>query len=98
MHSRFIILLLILIAIDVYVFQGVRVLVHNKSESTQRTASIIYWSVAGLCFLILLLGNFIDYHQWPKPLRVYSFAMIAVIYFSKIFVVLFLLIDDLQRL
>jgi predicted MPP superfamily phosphohydrolase len=98
MHSRFLILLLILVAIDFYVFQGVRVLVHNKSEQTQRIVNLVYWSIAGLCFLIILLGNLIDYHQWPKQLRVYSFAMIAVIYFSKIFVVLFLLIDDLQRL
>jgi predicted MPP superfamily phosphohydrolase len=98
MQSRFIILLLILVAIDIYVFQGVKVLVHNKSEQTQRVVNIIYWSVAAICFLILLLGNVIDYHQWPKQLRVYSFAMIAIIYFSKIFVVLFLLIDDIQRL
>jgi uncharacterized protein len=98
MQSRIIIFLLILVAIDFYVFQGVRVLIQNKTESTQRIVNIVYWSVAALCFLIILLGNFIDWHHWPKQLRVYSFAMIAIIYFSKIFVVLFLLIDDIQRL
>ncbi|MCX6275347.1 MAG: metallophosphoesterase [Bacteroidetes bacterium] len=98
MHSRFLILFFILLAIDFYVFQGVKVLVLHKSVSIQRTVTIIYWSVAILCLSFLLLANIFDWHQWNKSFRTYSFAFIVAVYFSKIFVVLFLLIDDVLRL
>src|ERR1043165_7324866 len=98
MHFRIFIFLLILVAIDVYVFQGVKVLVQNKSDAAQRIIYSIYWIISAICFTFIILGNFFDWHYWPKRLRVYGFAMIAIIYFSKIFVVLFLVIDDLQRL
>jgi uncharacterized protein len=98
MLLRIFILLLILIAIDVYVFQGLKVLVHNKSANTQRIVNTVYWALAALCLFIIILGNFIDWHLWPKALRTYSFALIVIIYFSKIFVVVFLLIDDILRL
>ena len=98
MHSRFIILFFILFAIDLYVFQGVKVLVLHKSVSTQRMVTIIYWSVAILCLSFLLLANIFDWHTWNKSFRTYSFAFIVAVYFSKILVVLFLLIDDVLRL
>jgi predicted MPP superfamily phosphohydrolase len=98
MQFRVLIFLLILFAIDVYVFQGVKLLTHHKSVNTQKAITIMYWSVAAVCFLIVLLGNFINWHTWPKALRTYSFALIVNIYFSKLFVVLFLLIDDILRL
>jgi uncharacterized protein len=98
MQLRIIIFFLVLLAIDVYVFQGVKLLMQHKSASAQKAVTIAYWTVAGLCFLIILLGNIVDWHQWPKALRTYSFALIVIIYFSKIFVVVFLLIDDILRL
>jgi len=98
MHIRIVIILLILFAIDFYVFQGVRVLIQNKAASTQRTISIIYWAVAAFCLGIILLGNIFDWHQWNKVFRTYSFAVIVTVYFSKLFVVLFLLVDDVLRL
>ncbi len=98
MHSRFIIFFFILFAIDLYVFQGVKVIVLHKSASIRQMVSIIYWSVAVLCLSFLLLANILDWHQWNKSFRTYSFAFIVTVYFSKLIVVLFLMIDDVMRL
>jgi predicted MPP superfamily phosphohydrolase len=98
MSFRVLIFLAILFAIDFYVFLGVRVLIQNKSIVTQRYISIAYWAVAIFCLSIILLGNIYDWHQWNKGFRTYSFAFIVAVYFSKLFVVLFLLIDDVLRL
>jgi predicted MPP superfamily phosphohydrolase len=98
MHFRILIVLLILFAIDLYVFQGIKVLVQNRSVSTQRTVSLIYWMVVVFCLGIIILGNIFDWHQWNKAFRTYSFAVIVTVYFSKLFIVLFLLVDDVLRL
>lgn len=50
------------------------------------------------CLSTIFIGQFIDWHTWPKALRTYSFALIVIIYLSKLFVVVFLLLDDILRL
>jgi len=95
---RVFIVLLILFLIDLYVFQGVRALTAQRTIQVQKFWNIAYWSVAALCLGIILIGQFADWHTWPKALRTYSFAIIVIIYLSKIFVVAFLLIDDFVRL
>ncbi len=98
MSSRILIVILILFAIDFYVFQGVKVLTHQRAIHTQRMLHIIYWSISVFCLSTIFIGQFIDWHTWPKALRTYSFALIVIIYLSKLFVVLFLLLDDILRL
>jgi predicted MPP superfamily phosphohydrolase len=98
MNLRIIIALLILFAIDFYVFQGVKVLTNQKSDFSQKLIGIIYWSVSVLCLGIIFTGQFYDWHLWPKWFRTYSFAMIFIIYMSKLLVVVFLLLDDIVRL
>lgn len=98
MSLRLLLFLLLLFAIDFYVFQGVKVLTHQKTVQTQRIVKIIYWSVAVLCLSTIFIGQFFDWHTWPKALRTYSFALIVIIYLSKLFVVVFLLLDDVVRL
>lgn len=70
----------------------------SSSSNAQRIVYSTYWIVAFLSVSIILLGAFTDWHQWNKALRSYSFAFIVIIYLSKIFVVLFLLVDDVIRL
>ena len=98
MSFRILIFLAILFAIDLYVFQGVKVLIQNKTASTQRIVSVSYWAVVAFCLTIILLGNLFDWHFWNKGFRTYSFAFIVTVYFSKLFIVLFLLVDDVLRL
>jgi predicted MPP superfamily phosphohydrolase len=98
MIVRTLILLAVLFIIDFYVFQGVKLLTRNAAPHTSRIIAIAFWSVSVFCFSVIITGLFIDWHTWPKAIRTYSFAFIFVTYFSKLFFVLFLLIDDIFRL
>lgn len=98
MSIRILIFAAILFLIDLYVFQGVRLLIQNKSISTQRIVFWVYWSVSALAIFTIFLGQWIDWHTWPKQLRVYTFAMIFIVYISKIIVMIFMLLDDVIRL
>lgn len=98
MWFRTLLLLAFLIAIDVYVFNGLKFLVRNFTPSTIKLISISYWLITAACFAIIILGQIYDWHQWPKAIRTYAFAFIFVTYFSKIFFVFFLIIDDVFRL
>ncbi len=90
-------ILIVLFIIDLYVFQGIRFLVRNYSPIHSRIVYISFWAITAICFTILIAGMIVDWHDWPKALRTYSFAFIFVTYFSKLFLVLFLVIDDVFR-
>jgi len=98
MSFRLLIVILILLAIDFYVFQGIKTVMKSSSIHSQKISTAVYWSISLLCISIILLGFFTDWHSWNKIIRTYSFAIIVVIYLSKIFVIPFLLIDDVLRL
>ncbi len=98
MNSRILILVLVLLAIDLYVFQGVRFLMNSKSVQFQRTLSIIFWLITFLSVSTIVVGQFIDWHTWPKFVRTFSFSLIVIIYLSKVFVLVFLLMDDVVRM
>jgi len=98
MIFRTLIILALLMAIDVYVFQGCRLLFRSFSPALFRTFTIVFWSVTALSAAVILTGLFVDWHDWPKAIRTYSFALIFISYFSKLFIVLFLVVDDVFRL
>jgi len=98
MWFRTLLLLAFLFAIDMYVFNGVKFLIRNFNPSTIKIISISYWAVTAICFVIIISGQIFDWHHWPKAIRTYSFAFIFVTYFSKVFFVFFLLIDDVFRI
>ncbi|MBP6657719.1 MAG: hypothetical protein KA284_07685, partial [Bacteroidia bacterium] len=74
MSIRILIVAVILFLIDLYVFQGVKLLIQSRSVSTQRIVVWTYWTISALAISVLLLGQVIDWHTWPKALRVYTFA------------------------
>lgn len=98
MLIRTLILIVILFLVDLYVFQAVRVAFKSATFIQPKTAERIFWAISIFCFGILLTSAFIDWHSWPKALRTYLFAFVFIWFFSKLIVVLFLLVDDLIRL
>ena len=98
MSFRLLIILAVLFIIDLYAFQSVKFLCKGLSQSQIRNAYIIYWAVSIFCFGLIITGNIFDWHQWNKFFRTYSFAFVFIVFFSKLFVDVFLLIDDLIRI
>ena len=91
-------LFLILLLIDIYVFQAIKLLSRNLGDTPRTIIYWGFWSITAFTFLVILLNSFIDLHKISRPFAVYSVAFIIAAYLAKIFIVLFLLIDDLIRL
>ncbi|MGC4022819.1 MAG: metallophosphoesterase [Cyclobacteriaceae bacterium] len=91
------IVIAILFLIDLYVFQAVLTVSKNWSPLWQNVFRYSYWLPTSVALLGLLWWNFSDPYRGTDYLRIYILAGSAIIYISKIFGVLFLLIDDLQR-
>ena len=97
MSLRIIIFILILLALDFYVFQGFKFAFRNTSITTQKFVSIAFWSLTVFTTSVLLAMLIKDWSTWPKVIKTYAGAMVFIITFSKLFIILFLLTDDIFR-
>ena len=73
-------------------------LIQNRVVQTQRIIAYAYWAISAISLGVIILGQYVDWHLWPKILRTYAFAIIVIIYLSKILVTVFMLLDDVIRL
>ena len=88
----------IMVLLDVYVFQAIKVVSHAASPKWKLIIYGIYWTLSGAAILTLVLLPFLNYDSWPRAVRTYVFATIVGLFFAKIIAVVFLLLDDLRRL
>lgn len=95
--SRLLILLLVLLAVDIYAFQAVRVLIQHWSAGARQWVYGFYWLVPLLGLGLLLLANSYPSADWPRGWFSFVRALFFIIYLSKFLVVGVLLIDDLRR-
>ena len=92
------IFLSIMIALDIYVFQAIKVVCQTSSPKTKLIVYSIFWlitviSVAGFLILALTSHNFM-----PHKFRTYLFAVIIGLFLAKLFSIFFFLIDDVRRI
>lgn len=97
MTIRILIFIIVLVALDFYVFQAFKFAMRNSSDLLQRVTTITFWSMTAFCVIVLLASRIYDWDLWPKALKTYSGAFIFILTFSKIFILLFLLTDDIFR-
>ncbi|MDQ3392989.1 MAG: metallophosphoesterase [Bacteroidota bacterium] len=88
---------IIFFLIDLYVFQGIKVLLANVSPSIKKGVTIAYWGLFAITIILLFIYHFGNADKTGRIFRNFIMAIIFVNYFSKLFAVLFLLIDDLVR-
>lgn len=91
------IFLAIFLLIDTYVFQAVITVTQDWPPLWKQVVRVGFWlptliSVGGLTW-----WTFSDPYKGTDYLRIYILAGSAILYFSKLFAVLFLMVDDLQR-
>ncbi len=89
---------IVIIVIDIYVFQAVRSSFSDSKSSTQRIAYFLYWFLSSftyIAFLILYFKGYTNWHGWSKNIVV---GLAQAVFIAKILVLPFLLIDDLFRL
>jgi predicted MPP superfamily phosphohydrolase len=95
---RTLIFLLVLAAIDVYAFQAFRHLFRRYSQDARRIITIIYWIISVFCFSLIIMTQFLNWHNWNKDFRTYGFALLIIVIFTKFILANFVLIDDLVRI
>ncbi len=93
----FSLLILFLLLIDYYVYQAVINVSKDLSDVWRTTARLAFWLPTILSISIILWWTFGDPYRFGPGFRNWAVTGIVGIYFSKLFAVLFLFIDDLQR-
>ncbi|REA59244.1 metallophosphoesterase [Dyadobacter luteus] len=93
----FILLTFILVAIDWYVWQGLRLAIRNFSPGLQRYIGGAYWIFTALTLVAYVAMQLLPPDYFGRTARTFVFAFIAIPYLSKLLAVLVLLVDDIRR-
>jgi len=92
------IIALIMAAIDLYVFQVVKMLCSPSSQKTKTIIFTAYWALSIAIIIFFILLPLLNTDRWPKNLRNYIFVTIIGFFFAKVLASVFFLVDDLRRL
>lgn len=84
-------------AIDGYLWQGVKRLLKNAPDAKKKRVKFIFWSVPLIFITGSLLYVLIPALEVNKLFRNYYMALLVITYFSKSIALPFLFIDDITR-
>lgn len=87
----------VFLAIDLYTWQGVKLLTQNWTVKSAVTLRTIYWGFTTANFFFFLAWR-MNWIQMPKPVQTILFALVFIITIAKIFWCVFLLLDDTGRI
>jgi predicted MPP superfamily phosphohydrolase len=96
-RSSWWIIIVIMLLLDLYVFQVIKSLASGASERTRVILYSIYWVVSVSAIAFLLLLPYLNTEIWPKNVRNYVFATIAGLFIAKLLATIFFLLDDTRR-
>ncbi|MCW3107552.1 MAG: metallophosphoesterase [Segetibacter sp.] len=96
-RSSWWIIIVIMLLLDLYVFQVVKALASGATEKTKLIIYTIYWTLSVSAIAFLLLLPYLNTDSWPKTVRNYLFATIAGLFIAKLLATIFFLIDDFRR-
>lgn len=88
---------IIFLLIDYYVFQGVLIVTQKWPETWRLIARYGFWVPTALSILALLWWMFDDPYKYSAGFRNWVITGLVATYFSKLFAVAILFVDDMQR-
>ena len=91
------ILAVILVLIDLYVFQAVKTTTQGWEVSNRKLAHNLYWALTAFLLAGLFTYHFVDPERVGRNFRTVIMVGIFMVYFSKIITVFFVFIDDIIR-
>lgn len=99
MRSRFFlpVILAIMAALDLYVFQAVKASVSSHSPRLRMMILVLYWLVALGCWAVVLSLPYWKAPEAHKSFRLMLITLLLALYLGKLIASVFLLIDDLRR-
>ena len=86
---------LLFILIDLYVFQAVKTVINDLSSVWRKSLNYGFWVITGLSIISVLVINTTDILS-SEARRIVVLGMV-MIYFSKVFGVITLMLDDIYR-
>lgn len=92
------IFLLLLLLVDLYVFQVVKSLSQGLPTKTKWIIYGTYWGISILSVSLMLALAHTSFENWHRMLRTYLFATLIGLFFAKFTASAFFLIDDGRRL
>jgi len=95
---RFFLLVVVLLAIDVYAFQGFRTLARHWSTNAKVIFYSLFWSVPLLTVLYFFASSTAWTDTWSKSTVTFVRTFIFIAYLSKFLIIPLLLVDDVRRL
>lgn len=91
------IFIIIMLLIDLYVFQALKVAFQSAPPKTKMIIYGIYWAFSAVAVITLILLPYSNLDNWPKSVRTYLLAILIGLFLSKAVTVIFLVVDDLRR-
>jgi uncharacterized protein len=91
------ILLAILLLLDIYVYQAVLTVSKNWSVGFKASLRYGFWIITALTTIAILWYYYGDPYKYGAQLRNLVLTGVFIVYFSKLFGIVFVLIDDIQR-
>lgn len=95
---RILVVVALLVAIDFYVFQGLRTLTRELSPRSRNVIHAIYWLINISIFLSIIIGfAMIDRNSGPSHYFSKIFAFFLIFFLPKLFFAVVLLLEDAFR-
>src|ERR1022692_1934695 len=91
------IVLCIMVLLDFYVFQAVKVVAQSSSPKIKNIVYYVYWGVSVTALVTLALMPLTNFENLPRALRNYILATILGLLFAKLIATVFFLVDDIRR-
>jgi predicted MPP superfamily phosphohydrolase len=91
------ILICIMVLLDIYCFQALKVVTHSAGTRTRNIIFTIYWIVSCAAVIMLIILPYLRFEHQAKIFRATIFAVIIGLFFAKIVASLFFFVDDIRR-
>ena len=96
-YTGFIPFLLVILLLDFYLWYSVKNKILSRVPAIKYLLIVLYWLPLILLVSSILAGFAFPFTKWNIAFRTYLMGFIAIAYFSKTIVILFLLISDIIR-
>lgn len=91
------ILIGIMVLLDFYCFQAVKVVTQSAGTRTRHVIFTLYWIISAAAILTIIILPYLKFEHQAKFLRATIFAVIVGLFFAKMVAAVFFLIDDVRR-
>ncbi len=92
------IFIVIMVLIDFYVFQSLKLVTSSLSTKLRLGIHIAYWSFTVAAIILFLVIPYVNFESIPKFIRVYVFSILFGFFIAKVIATLFFLVDDFRRI